>query len=178
MAVTDEIHRVTVDEYLHIVHGLGWERTELIDGVVYDVPPVFNRKADVVRSVFWRLDEFIVGDLVWCAGSVRVSDRSLFDPDVSVIDGAAYLDPDDFVPVAAVKLVVEVSVSTQSRDRGAKLIAYAKGGVPEVWLIDPRPGLGELIRHRDPDGASYATVDRFAVGEDAADLDVATMLAR
>jgi len=82
------------------------------------------------------------------------------------------------VPVVALKLVVEVSVSTQSRDRGAKLIAYAKAGVPEVWLIDPHPGVGELIRHRDPGGASYATVDRFAVGEDAADLDVATMLAR
>ena len=94
------------------------------------------------------------------------------------MDGAASLDPDDAVPVSDVKLVVEVSVTTQARDRGPKLMAYARAAVPEVWLIDPRPDVGELVRFRDPEGASYGTVDRFPVGENAGRLDVSEMLKR
>ncbi len=65
-----------------------------------------------------------------------------------------------------------MSVTTQLHDRGPELIAYAKAGVPEVWLIDPRPGVAELLRYRDPEGASYRTVDRLDVGENARELDV------
>lgn len=95
-----------------------------------------------------------------------------------MIDGSFGRDPDWAIPVVAVKLVVEVSVTTQARDRGPKLIAYAKAGVPEVWLIDPRPEAGELVRYRDPDGASYRTVDRFDVGENAENRDVTAILTR
>ncbi len=76
------------------------------------------------------------------------------------------------------KLVVEVSVTTQAHDRGPKLVAYATAGVPEVWLIDPRPQVGELVRHRHPEDGSYRTADRFDVGENAGDLDVSLILGR
>lgn len=41
-----------------------------------------------------------------------------------------------------------------------------------MWLIDPRPDAGQLVRYRDPHGAPYRTVDRFDVGENASALDV------
>ena len=123
-----------------------------------------------------ELDVAFPDDVVRIVGSVHVSAISMFDPDVYVIDGSFARDPDGAIPAAAVKLVVEVSVTTQAHDRGPKLIAYAKAGVPEVWLIDPRPEVGELVRHRDPEGASYRTVDRFDVGENAGQLDVRSIL--
>ena len=178
MTVADDIHRMTVDEYLHIVHDLGWESTELIEGVVYDVTPEHSRHAATVMHVFRQLERHLGGDLTWLAGSVRLSSHSLVDPDVFVLSPNVTLDPDDVMPVAAVTLAVEVSVTTQRRDRGPKLIAYAKAGVPEVWLIDPRPEAGEFTRHRDPQGASYRTIDRFDVGEGAAHLDAAAVLDR
>ena len=178
MSVQDEIHRMTVDEYLRVVRELGWDSTELIEGVVYDVTPEYNRHRATVKHVFRCVDAFVGGDLTNFAGSVHLGPRSMFDPDLFVLDGTTPLDPDDAVPEAAMVLAIEVSVTTQARDRGPKLRAYANANVPEVWLIDPRPGVGELIRHRDPDGASYRTVDRFAVGEDARDLAVAAILAR
>lgn len=174
--VAEDIHRMTVDEYLRIVRDLGWESTELIEGVVYDVTPEYSRHTATVMHVFRQLDAWFPEDATCIAGSVRLDPLSIFDPDAFVLDVDVPLDPDDAVPVAAVKLVVEVSATTHSRDRGPKLIAYAKADVPEVWLIDPRPGKGELIRYRDPDGASYRTVDRFDVGENASALDVATIL--
>lgn len=173
---THEIHRMTVDEYVRVVHGFGWESTELVEGVVYDTGLTFNRERRTTMDVFHRLDAHYGRTAASAGGTVRLSDISLFDPDLFVLDPAIELDDDDFVPVDAVRLAVEVSVTTQAHDRGPKLIAYAKAGVPEVWLVDPRPAVGELLRHRDPDGASYRTVDRFEVGEGAEDLDVAAIL--
>ncbi len=176
VTVAEDIHRMTVDEYVRIVRDFGWESTELIEGVVYDVTPEYNRHAGTVMHVFRLLDRTFPDDEVRTVGSVHLSSSSLFEPDVYVIDGSFAQDPDWAIPASALKLVVEVSVTTQSHDRGVKLMAYAKAGVPEVWLIDPRPDTGELLRHREPDGASYRKVDRFAVGENAATLDVSTIL--
>ncbi len=178
VTVADEIHRVTADEYLRIVRDFGWESTELIEGVVYDVTPEYSRHMATVRRVFRELDPHMPEGTTFPTGTVRLSPLSMVDPDVLVIDGARPLDPEDVVPASVLALVVEVSVTTQSRDRGPKLIAYAKAGVPEVWLIDPRPEAGELVRHRDPEGASYRTIDRFDVGENAERLDVAVILER
>ena len=178
MSVAEAIHRMTVDEYVRIVRDFGWTSTELIEGVVYDVTPEYNRHAVAVRHVFRQLDAHMPEDTVFNTGSVRLSAHSLVEPDVYVIDGSVALDPADVVPVSAVELVVEVTVTTQAHDRGIKLIAYAHASVPEVWLIDPQPDVRELVRYRDPDGASYRTVDRFDIGENAAGLDVAEMLER
>ncbi len=178
MTVAADIHRVTVDEYIRIVRELGWQSTELIEGVVYDVTPEFNRHTSTVMRVFRQLDALFPDETTFNAGSVRLSPVSMVDPDVYVVEVGAHFEPDDAIPVSAVKLIVEVSVTTQAHDRGAKLIAYAKAGVPEVWLIDPRPEAGELVRHRDPEGASYRTLDRFDVGENARELDLAVILDR
>ena len=109
---------------------LGWDSTELIEGVVYDVPPMYNREADTVMDLLDELQPVFPDDVVRNVVSVHVSEISMFDPDVYVIDGMRTLDPDWAVPVAAVKLVVEVSVTTQAHDRGPKLLAYAKAGCP------------------------------------------------
>ncbi|MEZ5144865.1 MAG: Uma2 family endonuclease [Acidimicrobiales bacterium] len=177
MSVTGEIHRVTVDEYLHIVRDLGWESTELIEGVVYDVTPELGRHTVTVMRVFRLLDAHVPAGTAFNAGSIRLGPRSLVDPDVYVVDEGVLLDPDDAVPGGSVVLVVEVTVTSQVRDRGPKLAAYARAGVPEVWLVDPRPEAGELLRHRAPVGSTYRKIDRFSIGEDAEALDVGQILA-
>lgn len=173
-----QIHRLTVDEYVRIVRDLEWDMVELVDGIVYDVGPTFNRQADTVMHVFRRIDAHLDAEVIYVRCSVRLGPSSLFDPNIAVLDGSVTLDPDDFVPSSAVKLIVEVSGTTESPVPDLKLRAYATAGVPEVWLIDPRPDVAALVRHRDPEGEAYRSVERFDVGENAADLDVATMLRR
>lgn len=176
MTVVEESHRFTVDEYVRIVDDLGWEATELIEGVIYDVASEYNRHAGTVMDLLYKVQDAFPDDVVRNVGSVHVSAISMFDPDVYVIDGSYVPDPDWAVPASAVLLAIEVSVTTHARDRGPKLIAYAKAALREVWLIDPRPGHGQLTRYRDPDGASYQTVDRFDVGENAGLLVVRDIL--
>jgi Uma2 family endonuclease len=63
------------------------------------------------------------------------------------------VDPDfdfpKYADAAHVLLAVEVSLTTWSRDTGVKLAAYARNGIPEYWVVDPRPG-GRLVRYRQP----------------------------
>lgn len=174
---TGDIHRMTVDEYVHIVNELGWQRTELVEGVVYDVSPSYGLHTRTVMHVFRQIDAHLSGGATFNVGSVQLGPRTLVEPDVYVVtvpDVVTDLAP---TPGAAVTLAVEVSVTTHAYDRGPKLTAYANAGVPEVWLIDPRPESGQLLRHRHPDGSSYRTVDTFPVGEGAAALDVSGLLA-
>lgn len=47
-------------------------------------------------------------------------------------------------------LVVEVlSPSTEATDRGKKLQTFARFGVPEYWIVDPRVAMIEVLRLRN-----------------------------
>ena len=105
VAVAQEIHRMTVDEYVRIVRDFGWESTELVDGVVYDVSPEYNRHAGTVMDLLDKLRDAFPDDVVRVVGSVHVGPISMFDPDVYAIAGSFAQDPDWAIPASAVKLV-------------------------------------------------------------------------
>jgi Uma2 family endonuclease len=177
MGTLDDIHRLTVDEYLLLAETAEWERTELIEGVVYDVAAQYDLHGGTVAHIFRAVDALFPGDKLRIGSTVRLGRYTALDPDVFVIDGAAPFDRNGIVPGELVKLVVEVSVSTQARDLGPKLAAYASAGVPQYWVVDPRPEAGFLLRHTEPVGDAYAHVRRFPVGEGAEQLDAAAVLA-
>ncbi len=77
VAVTQEIPRMTVDEYVRIVRDFGWESTELVEGVAYDVTPEYNRHADTVMDLSHKLHAALPDDVVRHAGSVHVSDMTI-----------------------------------------------------------------------------------------------------
>jgi Uma2 family endonuclease len=54
------------------------------------------------------------------------------EPDIAVVEPGAPLKP----RANQVQLVIEVSHSTRSFDRGPKLEAYLADGIREVWIID------------------------------------------
>ncbi len=48
----------------------------------------------------------------------------------------ANIDPDGPLPASAVKLIVEVADTTLADDLGEKAEDYARGGLPEYWVLD------------------------------------------
>jgi len=62
--------------------------------------------------VFRQLDGQFPEETTFNAGSVRLSPMSMVDPDAYVVEAGVQLEPDDAIPVSAVKLIVEVSVTT------------------------------------------------------------------
>ena len=74
--------------------------------------------------------------------------------------GKAHPNPRD------VFLVIEIVYFSTDHDRGIKLPAYARSGVPEVWLVDLNQDCVEV--HRNPEGGRYAVRSVVRRGESIA----------
>ena len=159
-------HRITVDEYHRMVEtGLLREddRVELLNGRLIDVPPTspsHSGSNNALLAIFIRA----LGDRVHVGGQspVILDDWSEPEPDVTV----SRPEPGRYMTrhprPADVLFLVEVSRSTLSFDRGEKLEAYARSGIPEVWIVD-------LVHHRletyaEPAGKRYTV--RITYGRD------------
>jgi Uma2 family endonuclease len=174
---SDDVHRFTVDEYLALAVAFDWERRELLDGVVYDMAAQYDLHGGTVVHVFRQLDRLFPHDKLRISSTVRLGRHSAPEPDVYVVDGSVDYDRNDVVPGELVKLVVEVSVTSQAKDLGVKLRIYAEHGVPQYWVIDPRKGEGWLRRYTRPVDGEYRAFEQFDVGVGAEQLDAAAVLA-
>ena len=67
---------------------------------------------------------------------MRIPDYDEPEPDVAIVRGSD-ADYRHRVPTPAdVALLVEVSDSTLDQDRGKKLEAYARAGIPVYWIVN------------------------------------------
>lgn len=114
----------------------GYGRTELIEGEIWAVNAIHSWHAKTVSEVGYDLVSALRASgsplRVYSAGSVSLTDDSVPEPDLSIGE-----DNDEGVlPLAKLKLAIEVSDSTASTDLGVKLRLYASAGVPEYWVVE------------------------------------------
>lgn len=157
--VPDEIrkHRLSVGDYHRMgeagVFGVS-ERVELIEGEIYDMPPIGQRHTSVVNRLTERFVFACSGQaIVQVQNPITLGDLSEPQPDISLLRRR-----EDFyeqVPQRAedVLLVVEVADSSLRHDRDVKLGLYARHAVPETWLIDVQTR--RLSCYRDPGPEGY-----------------------
>ncbi len=141
----DEVrkHQLTVKAY-HKMGEAGLfahnQRVELIDGEIFDMAPIGPPHGSIVD----RLNERFVLTVAKIAivrvqNPIRLGDLSEPEPDLCLLRRV-----DDFyatsTPLAQdVYLVVEVADSSLRHDREVKAALYSRHGIPEFWLINPRP---------------------------------------
>ncbi|WP_207148385.1 Uma2 family endonuclease [Thiococcus pfennigii] len=128
------------------------DRLELLDGAIIDRAPQQSRHAtavilvgDALRAVFGPGATVRV-QLPFC-----LDDHSEPEPDVAVVPG----DPRsyrDAHPSQAL-LLCEIADSTLAYDRGRKLAAYARAGIPEYWILALETERLEVFRR--PDAGIY-----------------------
>lgn len=130
---------VSFDDFMN---GYDQQRVEWVEGAVIEIPGV-SLKHDQLQFFLRTLIAYF---LELTNGGTVVQ-----DPMLIVLPGGATRAPDlqVILPVHAHRigqkfilgpadLVVEiVSEGSQNIDRANKLMEYAKGGVPEYWIIDP-----------------------------------------
>jgi Uma2 family endonuclease len=157
MAVTLKRRRFTLEEY----HRLGEtgiinedERVELVEGDIVEMSPIGWPHASVVaRLTMLFATRFADRAITWVQGPLALPRQvSQFQPDLALLKPQpdfyrrAGVGPDDAF------LVVEVMDSTVAYDRRVKLPIYARGGVPEVWLVDVNRNTIEVYRDPTADG--------------------------
>jgi Uma2 family endonuclease len=137
-------------------------RVELVNGNLVEMSPQGSQHATAVRKVEEALrDAFRSGFDVRPQLPLALSGTDEPEPDVAVVPGAID-DYRDAHPSEAV-LVVEVADTSLDFDRNEKLRAYARGSVPEYWIVNLRDRC--LEAYRAPAEGDYRTKQTF----DAAD---------
>ena len=97
---------------------------------------------------------------------LRLSEHSVVQPDIMLLHRRADLYRSGQPIPEEVLLLIEVSDSTLSYDRSAKLAAYAQAGIPEVWIANLRDQ--RIEAYTEPMGDQYANVRYAGPGESIA----------
>ena len=80
-------------------------------------------------------------------------------PDIMVLSGRQ-ADYDDHQPGPEdVRLLVEVSVTTNEYDLGEKAMLYAQSGIADYWVVMVKENT--IVRHRQPSPQGYGEVMRL-----------------
>jgi Uma2 family endonuclease len=158
---------LTVDEY-HRMGEVGiltdGDRVELIEGELVAMAPIGSEHIASTNALN-RLLVLAVGDrgIVSVGNPVRLNRHSEPQPDFAILkprdDYRKTLPrPEDTM------LAVEVSNTSLEYDRKVKLALYARGGIPEVWIVNLEAQ--EVEVHRSPAADNYTSVTRAGRSDD------------
>jgi len=159
-------HSFTVEDYYQMdAAGLFApdQRLELLGGEIIEMAAIGCRHAATVDRLNWFFAH-AVGEraTVRVQNPVRLNDLSELQPDVTLLRWrgdfyrAKHPMPDD------VLLMIEVSDTTVSWDRGTKRPYYAAAGITEMWIVDLTHDLVEVATN--PGSNDYRDVRQVRPG--------------
>jgi Uma2 family endonuclease len=161
-----ESHGLSVEEW-HRSAGASESpdgvRMELLDGEAIELPSMSGTHAVCVN----RLVDLLTGAagnraIVAAQVPVVLDERSEPRPDVALLKprpegyGAAPATPADIL------LLIEVSDTTVTFDRGRKASYYARSGVPECWVVDLAGD--QVLYMRTPASGGYRDIRNLRRG--------------
>ncbi len=126
------------------------KRREIIDGELYVTPSPLNYHQKILFNITLAFGNFLesnpLGELRFAPLDVILSDHNILEPDLLLVLNEHKNILQDWVR-GAPDLVIEIlSPTTEARDRGIKLKAYARYGVGEYWIVDPVAQVVEVYR--------------------------------
>ena len=113
-------------------------RVELIGGQILTMPPMGDEHGDSIGDLnIWLVQHAGQNYVPRCQVTIRLAEGFTPDPDFILLryKEAGYRG-ENRPTVADVLLVIEVAYSSLDRDLGLKSLAYARAGVPELWVVD------------------------------------------
>ena len=132
-----------------LLEETGWE---LIEGEIIQKMGQGRRHIFVCMQIIKVLAAVFGFDFIQSQSSLPVNDFNEPEPDAAVLTQTLehFLDvepgPED------VRLLVEVSDSTLRSDQTVKMRLYARGGVPEYWIVNINEPVLEVYRQPSPEG--------------------------
>jgi len=145
------------------------KRREIVDGDLYVTPSPIDRHQMILFNLTMAFGKFLeihpLGKLRFAPQDVILGEHDVMEPDLLFVLNEHQDILQDWVR-GALDLVIEIlSPTTEARDRGTKLKAYARYGVGEYWIVDPIAQVIEVYRltaegfHLEATGAKGNTVE-------------------
>ena len=154
-----------LEDYYHLSDlGLLGEddRVELIEGELVTMAAIkgprmlgvnrFNNALTSIPERSW---------IVSVQNSVHLFDNTVPQPDIALLRLEA--DRAEVPEASDVYLIIEVSDTTLSYDRGRKRRLYARGGIPEYWIMDTSGR--RILRYAGLESGEYQLVAQFVPGD-------------
>lgn len=144
----DPRHYYTVDEFAALPEDTS-AHFELQDDVIVVSPRPAPLHTRVQTRLIAQLDRQVVRDLV-LLGEIDVDLELPYQvvrvPDLVIAKAAVALREGGLTRASEVALAVEIqSPSSVHTDGTIKLMEYAEAGIPNYWLIDPRPPVSATV---------------------------------
>lgn len=125
-------------------------RYELLEGELVMVPSPGERHQSISGNLEFILRGFVrdhnLGYIYYAPFDVLLSEEEVLQPDILFVSGerSHIITPDNIQ--GAPDLVIEIlSPGTAERDRTYKRTLYARHGVKEYWLVDPKQRTIEVL---------------------------------
>ena len=159
--------RFTVAEYYAMADaGILSEndRVELLDGDLIVMPPIGNWHGGGVKFLANTFPSVLQGRAIMAVQDpVRLDEHSEPQPDIMLLQWRDDFYRNGHPGPADVLLLIEVADSSVEFDRTVKLAAYARAGIPELWIVARAEH--RIEAYTEPAGNEYATVRHFGPGE-------------
>ena len=143
------------------------DRVELLDGDIIAMPSIGDWHATSVN----RLNNLMLPLLRQRAimsvqNPARLDDINEPIPDIMLLRWRDDFYREGHPTPADVLLLIEVADTSIEYDRNAKLNAYARAGIPEVWIVTRKDR--RIEAYTEPADAEYANVRYAGHGENIA----------
>lgn len=116
-----------------------YDKSELIDGVVYDMSPANIRHIRIQGHIQRIIGNFLQGKrcMVFSEAEVRFDEANKFIPDICIVCDPGKIKT-SYIEGAPDFVAEILSPSTKKRDLTVKMRVYEKYGVREYWIVDPK----------------------------------------
>ena len=159
--------RFTVAEYYAMADAgilSETDRVELLDGDVIVMPPIGDWHAASVKVFNNTILPSLQGRaIIAVQDPVRLGDDSEPQPDIMLLEWRDDFYRNGHPTPGDVLLLIEVADSSVEFDRTVKLAAYARVGIPEIWIAARSER--RIESYRGPVAGRYADVQYFGAGE-------------
>jgi Uma2 family endonuclease len=167
MALQIARKRFTIEEYHRMAEaGILHEddRVELIDGEIVEMSPIGKHHAAIVN----RLNAIITEQvgrraIISPKNPLLLSDDSEPQPDIALFKFRDDYYAGELPTPSDTLLIIEAADSSLDFDRLVKLPRYARGGVPEVWIVNLAAGVIEVFR--EPVAGEYRETTQARRGD-------------
>jgi len=143
------------------------ERLELVDGLIFEMTPQNSWHAAAIQALQEALlPVFGKGFSLRVQMPLALGHDSEPEPDLAVVAGH-WRNYRDRHPATAM-LVVEVAETTLLHDRERKAGLYARGDIPDYWILNRAGACLEVLR--DPVDGSYRSRTVLRAGDTVSPL--------